>query len=312
MPFLTRRALVLAKIESTYGTDPVPAAATDAILVNNLQIRIDAQLLTREFLRANLSRLSAVVGKKTVQIDFETEIKGSGAAGTAARHGVLHRACGMSETIVAVTSVTYAPISTGFESVTIYAYMDGIVHKISGCYGTFKISEKVGEFGKFMWSFKGLYVAPIDAAIAGGAVFDTTKPQMIQSLGLTLGGYQVIASALELDMGVEVSERLDLNSAEGLKALQVTNRAVGGSIDPEAVAEATHAFWAAFKNATEEALAGNLIGAVAGNKVAITAPKVQYEAPGWADRSGNRIYNIPIRLNPSTDAAQDEISIAYT
>lgn len=314
MTFLTQKALVLAKIEVTYGVDPVPAPATDAILVekDSLQVRVDNQLITRNFVRDNISRLSGVVGRKVVEVQFDTELKGSGAAGTAPRHGVLHRACAMSETIVASTSVAYDPISTGFESVTLYAYFDGILHKITGCYGTCRIIERVNAFGLLRWSFKGLWNDPADAAIASGAVFDATKPVPIESLALTLGGYQVIAESLEIDMGIEIAERPDINSPEGLKGLQVVNRAVGGSINPEAVSEVTHPFWANFKNATEVALAGNTVGTVAGNKVQTTGPKIQYEAPQWGDRGGNRIYQLPVRLNPSTDAAEDEIKILYT
>ena len=312
MPFLTKKGLILATLESTYGTDSVPVVATDAILAGNLQIRIDNQMLSREFLRDNISRLSGTVGRKLVDISFETEIKGSGTAGTAPRHGVLHRACGMSVTNVVSTSDTYDPIDSSFESVTIYAYLDGILHKITGAYGNFKIITRAGEFGKFEWSFKGLWALPTDVAIPGSAVFDTTKPVLIESLGLTLGAYAAVAAGIEIDMGIEIGERLDINSADGLKGLQLVNRSVGGSIDPEAVIEATHTFWANFQNNTEVALGGNAIGTVAGNIVTITGPKVQYEAPQWGDRSGNRIYQLPIRLNPTSDSANDEISIVYT
>jgi hypothetical protein len=37
MPLLTRKRLIVAKIESTYGTDPTPTGA-NAILVRNLEI----------------------------------------------------------------------------------------------------------------------------------------------------------------------------------------------------------------------------------------------------------------------------------
>ncbi|MCK7495178.1 MAG: hypothetical protein MZW92_31855 [Comamonadaceae bacterium] len=44
-----------------------------------------------------------------MQLTFDVEIKGSGAAGTAPELGVLLKGCGFGETVVAVTSVTYAP-----------------------------------------------------------------------------------------------------------------------------------------------------------------------------------------------------------
>jgi hypothetical protein len=143
-------------------------------------------------------------------------------------------------------------------------------------------------------------------------VFDATSPVMIQSQALTLGGYSPIAKALEIDLGVVVSEREDLNSAEGLKALQITDRQCKGSLDPEMVTEATHPFWANFKNNTLVALAGNTIGTVAGNQVQITAPKVQYENIAEGDRNGIRTYQIPLRFTPTTDVLSDEYSEVHT
>lgn len=309
---LTNRGLILGKPEVTYGTDAVPTAAANAILAGNVQVSVDGNLLTREYLRESISQLSAFVGRKLVRVTFETEIKGSGAAGTAPRHGFLNRMCAMSEVIVGGTSVTYAPISSGFESGDIYAYMDGILHKITGVYGSKKISLPGGQFGKFSWEMQGLFNLPIDAGIAAGAVFDATVPQMVQSQALTLGGYTPIAAALEIDLGVQIGERPDLNSAEGLKGLLVRSRQCRGSIDPEAVIEATHTFWANFKNGTLVALAGNLLGSVAGNKVAFTAPKVQYESIAWTDRNGQRAYNTGLRFTPTTDILSDELAEVYT
>ena len=116
---------------------------------------------------------------------------------------------------------------------------------------------------------------------------------------LTLGAYSPIAATLNIDLGVAIGERPDFNALDGLRGLLVTGRAVGGSIDPENVPEATNPFYGNFKNGTEVALAGNLIGTVAGNKIAVLAPKIQFEAPAPADRNQIRTLNLPIRLNPS-------------
>src|SRR5574341_592974 len=214
MPFLSTRGLILAKIETTYGTDAVPTPAANALLARNVSIRVDGNMLTRDFLRSNLSRLSAVVGRKLQELTFETEIKGSGTAGTAPKHGALHRACGMSETIVALTSVTYAPIDSALESITCYFYNDGLLYKVTGAYVSKRVVERAGQFGIFQWRVLGLFNLPTDAAIPGGAAPDTTVPQMIQSLGATFGGYSPIAESLELDSGIQITERPDLNSAE--------------------------------------------------------------------------------------------------
>jgi hypothetical protein len=73
------------------------------------------------------------------------ELAGSGTAGTAPAYGSILKACGFSETIVASTSVTYAPVSSSFSSVTIYYNVDGVRHKLTGCRGTFTLNGTVGD-----------------------------------------------------------------------------------------------------------------------------------------------------------------------
>src|SRR6476659_2916332 len=312
MPDSSKRGGLLVKIESVYGTDPVPVAATNAVAVMNPQYTTDVTLVERDqILRDSLSRLSAVIGRKLARLTFGVEIKGSGTAGTAVRAGPLLRSCGLSETIVAVTSVTYAPVNTGFESCTIYWYDGSKLHKLTGVYSTMRIVEEVGQFGRFEFTCTGIWNLPTDAAIPS-MTLDTTKPQPIINLGLTLGGYSPVAATLNIDLGVQVGERVDFNATEGLRGLQITSRGVGGTIDPESTTEAANPWYGNFKNATEVALAGNLIGATAGNKVAITGPKIQYEAPAPGERNQIRTLSLPLRFNPSTDANNDEIQIVMT
>lgn len=312
MPDSTKRGGLLAKTETTYGTDAVPTGAANAVAVMNPVFTTDVTMVERDqILRDSLSRLSAVVGRKLARLTFGVEMKGSGTAGTAPKHGPLLRACGLAETIAAGVSVTYAPINSTFESVTIYWYDGSKLHKLTGAFCNVRIVEEVGQFGRYEFTATGIWNIPTDAGIPVMTV-DTTKPQPVINLGLSLGGYAPVAATLNIDLGVQIGERLDFNSADGLRGLQLTGRAVGGSIDPENVTEATHTFYGNFRNATEVAMTGNLIGTVAGNKVAVTSPKIQYEAPAPGDRNQIRILNLPFRMNPSTDSTNDEISIAYT
>ena len=312
MPFLEKRGLVLAKIETTYGTDPTPTAAANAILASNPSIRVDGRVLTREYLESTISRRAHVMGRAVVDFEFTTELKGSGTAGTAPEVSPLWRAAAHSETIVAVTSVTYQQISAAFESVTVWVYMDGIIHKITGCYSDYEVLLGAGGFGSIRWRGKGLYNAPVDGAVVAGT-FQTTKPVVIGAAStFSLGAYAASAESLQIRGGLGIEERLDLNATDGLKALQIVSRDIGGSANPEAVTEATHSFWANFKAGSEVALAAT-VGTVAGNIFKLkTASKVQYGAPAWGARGGNRIYELPLHVNRVAEAGNDEMLIEYT
>ena len=43
-------------------------------------------------------------------------------------------------------TVTYAPESSGFSSITIHYNVDGVLHKVTGCRGSFTLTANVGEF----------------------------------------------------------------------------------------------------------------------------------------------------------------------
>jgi hypothetical protein len=136
MPLLSRKRLILAKIESTYATDSTPDG-TFAILVRNLEITpLESETVSRDLIRPYLGASDQLLAQTRVSITFEVEMAGSGAAGTAPAYGPLLKACGLSETIVISTSVTYAPVSSAFSSASIYMNNDGILHKITGARGT--------------------------------------------------------------------------------------------------------------------------------------------------------------------------------
>lgn len=161
---LTRKRLIQVKKESTYGTDSSPAG-TDALLVRNLEITpIEADIVSRDLIRNYLGNSPQLLANTRVSITFQVELAGSGTAGTAPRYGALLQACGLSETIVASTSVTYAPVSSSFSSATIYFNNDGIRHILTGCRGTFTLNGEVGQIPTIDFTMVGVYNAPTDTA----------------------------------------------------------------------------------------------------------------------------------------------------
>ncbi len=77
-PLLTRRAIVLAKLETTYNVDAMPSAATDGILVESPDFVSDMNILMRDFTRGDLSPLPHTVGRKLAKMSFTTELRGNG------------------------------------------------------------------------------------------------------------------------------------------------------------------------------------------------------------------------------------------
>lgn len=102
MPLLARRRTILAKLETTYGTDSVPTGAANAILVRNLEMMpMDQDLAGRDLVRPYLGSSEQIPAAIRAMVNFEIEIAGSGTAGTAPAWGPLMRGCAFAESVLA-------------------------------------------------------------------------------------------------------------------------------------------------------------------------------------------------------------------
>lgn len=309
---LDRIGLLLAKKEGSYGVDPTPAAGTDDILIFDPRPTVDGLPLTRQTLDASLSRRPHVIGRKIFTLDFSTELKGSGTAGTPPEVGVLFEACQMQHTNVPATSDSYAFESSNFDSVTLYFYNDALLHKITGAYGSFELVCPGGEFGRINWHFMGLWNDVTTAAIPGGSVFDTTVPPLLTNAALTVGGFAGNVANFSLNANVRVEESRDLNAlTDGLAKLATNGREPGGGFNPLVVPVGTYDVWGLWKAGTEGSLTATF-GSAAGNRLKInTAPKLQYTRVGYGVRAGERTFELEYALNRSTAAGDDELVLVY-
>src|SRR5690348_13502456 len=135
-----RKYVVLAKIEVTQFTDPVPVASANAILCKNLTytpLRVENE--DRAIERPYYGNSEQIPVLEEAVVEFDVEMAGSGAAGTAPKWGPLIRACSFAETIVASTSVAYNPISSAQESITLYINRDGRRGKLLGAMGNMTV-----------------------------------------------------------------------------------------------------------------------------------------------------------------------------
>lgn len=311
-----KKQYVLAKIESTYGTDPTPTEAADAILCSNINFEllndfIDYQHVDRYMGKRSGSYQNFIMG---AQISFDVELKGEGAAlGVAPEIGVLLRACNWTETIVASTSVTYTPNSLFFsdesaESITIYYNQSGILHEINGARGTWTLSGESGKQVTMTFTFQGLHVSAIDSAQSDITVNTTIPPRLVEAQ-FTIASYSACVQALTMDNGNELVMRECINEANGVKEFGPTDRIPTMNINPETPTLATYDFWNSFENSTEMAVSFR-VGTTSLNRATFTIPKaIINSSPNYVDR--NNILAQGIDLNLNFDSGNDEISILF-
>ncbi len=307
MSLLTRKTVVMAKVETTYGTDAVPTGAANAMLVSNVTLTpLENDMAQRNYVRPFLGTLQELVAASRAVLDFEVELAGSGAAGTAPAWGAVLRACGFSETLSVGVSASYAPVSASFDSVTIYTFIDGVKHALLGARGTvdFTFKDKTVPTAKIKMT--GLYAAPADLVNPTITLTSWQTPLAMNNAnttGFSLHGYAGVLSNLTVTMANNVQHR----NLVGTEEVQITDRKPTGSITIEAVHIAQMDFFTRANTAALGALALTH-GTVAGNKVQLNLPNVQLTKPTYADLNGIRMLQMSLIPTPSS-AGNDEISI---
>jgi hypothetical protein len=308
MPLFMRKALLAVKKETTYGTDPTPAG-TNAYLVRNLSITpLANNSASRDLVRPYFGNFENIALDTHVECQFEVELQSSGTKGTAPAFGDALLACGFAATTVATTSVTYTPVSSNFDAVTIYFNMDGVLHKMTGSRGTVSLSVARGAIPTLSFSFQGLYSTPTDTA-ALTPTFTAFKTPLGPNVGntptFTLHGASSPMESLSIDLANSLVFR---SLPGGSEQVLLTDRKPTGSVSFEATTVAVKDWWTISKNNTLGAM--QLIhGTADGFKVEINAPKVQLDGLSYSDSDGIAMLNSNLILTPNS--GNDELTIAF-
>lgn len=307
---IINREVILVKEEVTYNLDPVPVEGVDAVLVENPTWANEGlRMNERPAVRSSIGQLQHVYGGSLMSVTFDIEMKGSGTAGVAPEMGVLLQACGLAETVVAVTSVTYEPASVGHKSVTIYYYQDGTLIKLTGCRGNVNFNLEVGAIPKASFTMTGHATTVTDVALAS-PTYDAIVPAPFIAAAFDLGGYAGVIGALTFDLGAELSMPPSPNTTDGYGEVRIIKRDVNGSFDPEHQLVATQPFDADLRAGTAMTLSTGAIGATAGNILTISHPSIYYRESAPGDRDGIRTLDLTYAAVEST--TDDEVAIAFT
>jgi hypothetical protein len=311
-----RKTAILAKIESVYKTDPVPTGAANSILVSDLEINpLNSENVDRDLVRAYLGGSEQLVGTAFLEMGFTVELQGAGAAGTAPAWGPLMRACGFAETVTAGNRVEYNPISDSEESVTIYWYDDGVLHKGLGCRGSFELEANIGQRPVLRFRF-----VCIDGGISAAANPSQTltgwiKPLVVTdtntgdvTLGCTYSAGALSSGTAYPSSGITISSGIVATHTPmlGQETVEISDREVTGAIQLDLTAAEEVTFMGTVKANTTQSL-GLVHGTTAGQIVVLYAPVVQLINPTKQEINGKRIIGYDLRMVPSI--GNDELKI---
>jgi hypothetical protein len=313
--FLTRRQLLLQKSETTYGVDPVPSHSNsyDSLrLVAPFTLDLAEDLIETQGGNLSRGRGRPFPSIKRSGVTFRTYVQGVDTASYSASVkppiADCIRACGFFETLV--SSGPDIPTGTPYykyactndvgsdNSITIYAHQDGKEHRFVGCRGNvnFVFAADAPVIAEF--NFRGLLSAELETTRSAPVGFPTnTPPQWIDSGSIIVGSYAIPVENLNLNTNNTIFEEPAsvAKSASGIINVIITQRAPGGSWDPEATFSNTLDFFSAWRSASGTILRLNA-GITQGNRFTIVASQMVFKKVGWGDKSGLSIFSTDYEL----------------
>jgi hypothetical protein len=308
--------VILAKIETTYNTDPTPVVGTDAKLVQNVSFQEEGPVMVeRPSIQANINQLQSAPGPRLGRISFAVELKGSGAAGTAPELGTLLRGCALGETVVGATSVTYKPISSAHESITIYWYEGGRkLHILTGCRGNVVFGLTAGGIVTASFEFVGHYANPSDIA-QPTPTYNSQVPKVAMGMAVSLGAVtSMIVRGWTINLNNQLAMPPSVAAADGYGQVQVTRQDVAGELTMDAELASVIDVDAQLSAGTGITFGSGTLGGTAGNRATFSSATngLYWRGRQFGEADGMRIRTLPFGLKDSTTTAFDAVAVAFT
>ena len=302
-----KKMLLLAKVETVVGTDPVPTAAANAILCRAFSPEpIVGDQVARDLIRPYKGNSGKQFVGEYRRFRFEVEIAGAGTACDVPNCGLLLEGCGFAKTVTALTDVTYDPVSDGDPTLTLYGYLDGIRWIMTGAKGTVTFTLNAKAIPVMAFEFIGDYVPTTDTAIPGGVDYSGFQAPLAVSKRntptFTFHGLAACTSAFSINWAAVLNYRNLINCA-GAKS---PDRTPTGSVTMELPSVATKNWDQIILEGTTGA-ATLVHGINPGNIVEFQAPQIQCGPYSLQDDQGIAMINMPFDVNP--DLGNDELSI---
>lgn len=217
--------LVLAKVETTYGVDPAPTGAANAMRAKVNLTYLDGDQEALEYDAGRGGSKGSVQRNKRVTGDITCYLSGSGTAGTIPAFGPFLQMAGLKPTVTAGEKVVYTPVSDNYDSTALHVFRGKVKHPMLGARANLELSLGPNALPKFTFNnFIALFVDPTQVGAFQTADFSAFEnPLVTDPVSITkmnLFGQEVNMSELMFKMGNTVTFRSVTND----QSVQITNR----------------------------------------------------------------------------------------
>jgi hypothetical protein len=202
----------------------------------------------------------------------------------------------------------YRPVSTAFESATLYFNVDGVRHRMLGARGSLAMSYRAKEIPTLRFTFLGIYATPTDATLPTPVYTPFQTPLPVNNVNTPLfhlHGVSPVMSELTSDLAVATVHRTLVGGSE---SVLITDRQPTGQAMIEAELVAFRDWWTRSRDATLDALALTH-GLTAGNRVTFSSPRVQVTTPNYGEMDQITMLQLNLNFVPGATSGNDELAL---
>lgn len=277
MGFPVRIDGLLAKIESTYGTDSVPVVATDGVKVSErlwstLSVDYESPNDRDDEATGTLQPgAPAPPQGPTVTLDIAVRIRGSGTIDVPPEFNALLRSCGLAEAITVATRVRYTRADSGHGSASVYAYgANQLLYKVVGVRGSVSWAIAPGRLQDLRFRMRGKLKETPTAASTPVITYDAAVPPPAVSLGLTVGAWTPAFHRATFDLAAALQLLEDGNAASGIDQFAISEFLPRFELGARMVIPGTYDPHADIAANTARAITATL-GTVVGNRLTVSS-----------------------------------------
>lgn len=202
--------------------------------------------------------------------------------------------------------------STLVESMTLYVYKDGILHKVTSCTGTVTFSGESGQVATAAFEMQGNYLAPVEQPIPLDAVLEPTVPPQTELAQMSIAGdLDFCAQSFTYTLGNQTNLKECINALDGYDGSLITGREPNAQLNPEATYEAYTGMWNNFSASLQFPL-HTRVGSVSGNIVRFYAERVNYTGLTYGDRNNTVTMEATFQLNGLGQSGDDELRVVFS
>ncbi len=305
-----RSKILLAEIESSYGSDPSPTGSANAVLATDVRLTpMEGNDVSRDLETPYLGAQATIPTELHSKLSFKVEMAPSGTAGTAPAWGPLLRACAVAETIVASTSVTYNPITDSHESLTFHLWIGSTRYVLLGARGNCTIRIGAQGIPYLEFEFTGLFSTPSEVTRPTPSFTAFKKPLVATTTNtptFTMGGTSFVMRSASLDLGNQVENRFLIGS----ESVLITDKAEVFETTVEAVPLTT--FDPFSLASAQSTVAVSLVhGTATGAISTLSIPTAQMQRPQGLENAQD-IKEWPLRMVPLPSSGNDQWTLVLT